>query len=136
MSAEHELHLVKNHERQQKVVIQRAEDGQHHGGSHGQTLLGAAEYDGDAVLTLEVEQVAADPGCGEGEAEDDDACQHEASELGEFKLIPITTAGGVGESGVNHQPDGEPVIPANEGLVSQNPLAQNRLAELPRDERQ
>ena len=51
--AEHELHLVKHHEGQEEVVIQRAEDCQHHGRPHGQAFLGTAEDDCDAVLALE-----------------------------------------------------------------------------------
>ena len=67
--AKHELHLVEHHERQQEVVVQRAEDGQHHGSTHSQTLLGAAKDDGDAVFPLESQQFAAVPRGGEGEAE-------------------------------------------------------------------
>ena len=48
--ADHELHLVKDHERDEQVVIQVPENGHHHGCPDRKALLGAAEDDGYAVF--------------------------------------------------------------------------------------
>ena len=46
---------MEDHEGEQEVIVETAEDRQHHGGSHGEAFLGAAENDGDAVCSVKAQ---------------------------------------------------------------------------------
>ena len=135
VSAEHELHLVKYHEGEQEIVVELSEDGEHHGGAHGQAFLGAAEDNGDAVFTFETKESAAVPGGKECHAEDNDADYDKPGKLRGLEFVPVAAAGRIGESRVYHQPDGAAIVPSDESLMSQHPFPEQRLAELTENER-
>lgn len=59
--ADHELHLVENHERKQQVIVCIIEDSEHHGSAHGKTFFRAAEKDGDGVYLTKMEESTGNP---------------------------------------------------------------------------
>ena len=61
LRANHELHLVEDHEREQEVVVERAKNSKHHGRTDRETLLRTAEESGDAVRFVKACQFAAEP---------------------------------------------------------------------------
>lgn len=129
-----ELDLVEDHEGEQEVVVEGAEDGHHHGGADGEAFFGAAEDDCDAVFSAEAEEFAAEVGGGVDDAEQDEAEEDEADEVPGVELGPVAAAGGAGEGGVDDEPDGALVVPSDEFAVAVDPLLEPALGDLSGDE--
>ena len=125
---------MEDHERQQQVVVQSAEDGQHHGGAYGQAFLGAAEDDGNAVFPIETEQTAEPIGAELSQHEQQQTGNDQPPQVQGVELLPVACHGGSGEGGIDHEPDGALVIPADEFLSVAHEALQPALAHLPQHE--
>lgn len=136
MGAGHQLHLVENHQRQQKVVIEGAKDSHHHRSADSQTFLGTAKDDGDTVLPVKAKPLTAEISAGVDAAEQDEAHEDKAAQVPDVQLPPVTVARGVGKGGVHNEPDSRLVVPPDKFLVAKDPWPQPPLAELPEKERQ
>ena len=134
MGAGHELNLVENHQREQEVIGFFLKDSHHHGRSHGQAFLGTAEDDGDTILPRESKPFAAEIRAGMHDAEQHQTNEDKPRQMGDRELAPISLCRSAGERGVDHQPDGALVIPADEVFVPVDPVAQPALAPLAQEE--
>ena len=82
---------MKDHKRQQKIVVKLPENSHHHGGAYGQALFGTAKDDGDAVLSAESQSFAAAIGGQECKAQNNPTYQNQRGELQGAQLRPLPT---------------------------------------------
>ena len=128
--ADHELHLVENHEGKQQVIVGITEDSEHHRGAHGKTFFRAAEKDGDRVCLTKAEESTGNPDETLNDCKQDERGGDEAEQVAEVELLPVVLDGGGGEGGIDHEPDGEAVVIVDERAVTRGPGAEPSLSEL------
>ena len=128
--ADHELHLVENHEGKQQVIVGITEDSEHHRGAHGKTFFRAAEKDGDRVCSAKTEDPTGNPDETLNDCKQDERGGDEAEQVAEVELLPVVLDGGGGEGGIDHEPDGEAIVIVDERAVTGGPGAEPSLSEL------